>query len=144
MTFRVDERRRITDWRDPRARSEAGTLASDESYGNNGLFHLPPLIPGPELRCIVSDGLGWEHVSVSIWRQPDKTPTWVEMDHVARKFWDAEDTVVQFHPPRSAHVNYHPGCLHLWRPAEGEIPRPPGFMVGPVGVQMARAKGATT
>lgn len=136
MSFHVDERFRITDWRDPRARSAAGTLASDEDCGRNGLFHLPAKIPGRELRCIVSDGLGWEHVSVSIWRQPDKTPTWVEMDYVARTFWDPEDAVVQFHPPRSQHVNYHPGCLHLWRPAEGGIPLPAAFMVGPVGVTM--------
>ena len=28
-------------------------------------------------------------------------------------------------------LDCHPHCLHLWRPLDAEIPRPPGWMVGP-------------
>lgn len=46
-------------------------------------------------------------------------------------FWDEDDTVIQFHPPRSEYVNCHPHCLHLWRPIGIEIATPPKWMVGP-------------
>lgn len=131
MSFKVPERFRVWDPKDRRARSAAGNLATKADALNNGLFHLPPKIPGRELRCLASDGGGWEHVSVSIWRAPEKIPTWVEMDYTARLFWDAEDAIVQFHPPRSAHVNFHHGCLHLWRPVEQALPLPPAIFVGP-------------
>jgi hypothetical protein len=75
----------------------------------------------------VSIGCPWEHVSVST---PVRTPTWAEMCFVKRQFWDDEDTVVQFHPPRSAYVNNHDYCLHLWRPIGIEIPTPPTWTVG--------------
>lgn len=130
MSFHVPERFRITDARDPRAHTGRVSLATGPDAGNNGLFHVPPKVPGRELRVIASDGEGWEHVSVSI-VGTTKTPTWAEMDYVARLFWDAEDAIVQFHPPRSEHVNYHEGCLHLWRPIGVEIPRPAAILVGP-------------
>ena len=31
-------------------------------------------------------------------------------------FWDEDDCVIQYHPPRSEYVNNHQNCLHLWRP----------------------------
>lgn len=34
------------------------------------------------------------------------------------------------HPPRAEAVNNHPHCLHLWRPIDEAIPRPPMAMVG--------------
>ena len=45
-------------------------------------------------------------------------------------FWDAEDCVIQYHPPKSDYVNNHSHVLHMWRPTEGEIQRPPSIMVG--------------
>jgi len=30
------------------------------------------------------------------------------------------------------HLNLHKNCLHLWRPQNAEIPRPPAWMVAPV------------
>ena len=45
-------------------------------------------------------------------------------------FWDEEDCVVQYHPPKSDYVNIHKNCLHLWRPTDGELPRPPKIMIG--------------
>lgn len=103
-------------------------LGTDDSYGNNGMFLFR--WEGYRIACQASDGLGWEHVSVSINRR--RTPTWEIMVHVKDMFWDEEDTVIQIHPPRSQYVNYHPYCLHLWRPIGVAIPLPLPEMVGPV------------
>lgn len=85
--------------------------------------------------CIIaSNGFGWEHVSVSFGRGSTKTPSWDTMCKVKDLFWDEETTVMQIHPPRSKWVNYHPGCLHLWRPLHPTppIPEPHWSMVGPL------------
>lgn len=97
-----------------------------------GAFLLPR--GGSWLFVIASDGAdwretgfdppAWEHVSVTVKDEP-RCPTWEEMAWVKGLFWDAEELVVQFHPPKSLHVNYHPTCLHLWRPVGVEIPLPP-------------------
>jgi hypothetical protein len=102
------------------------------------------------LRVIFSDGIGWNHVSVSL---PTRCPSWEEMCYVKNVFFDPEETVMQLHPPESTYVNNHPFCLHLWQPqseeelawviqawgdewiygdvqAPGEIPVPPEFTVG--------------
>lgn len=68
----------------------------------------------------------WEHLSVSL---PDRTPTWEEMCFLKDLFWEPEDTVVQYHPPRSEYVNRAKYCLHLWR-YKGQMPRPPKNYVG--------------
>jgi hypothetical protein len=88
---------------------------------------------GQRLTVIASDGTGWgdgdglegppwEHVSVSL---PSRCPNWPEMAHVKALFWEPEECVVQFHPPRSEYVNRMPYCLHLWRPLGFDIPTPP-------------------
>lgn len=83
---------------------------------------------GAELKIIAADGCdtGWDHVSVSVRNRP---PNWQEMCFVKDLFWGAEETVIQFHPPRSEYVNNHPNCLHLWKPPY-EVPRPPSILVG--------------
>lgn len=122
MTFRVPEQYRVARVR----RSDGANLSSDASFGNNGCFRLPAVVPGRSLWTIASDGLDWEHVSVSIEHQPTRTPTWAEMHAVKRAFWSDEDVVMQLHPSESQWVNVHAGCLHLWRPNDGrEIPTPP-------------------
>lgn len=93
---------------------------------HNGIFEIEH--HGARLRCVVSDGMGWEHVSVSI---RGRLPTWEEMCHVKRLFWGDEETVIEFHPPRSEYVNFHRGVLHLWRPIGVALPRPPSILVGP-------------
>lgn len=75
---------------------------------------------------IASWGMGWDHVSVSM---RNRTPTWREMDTVARVFFRNDETAMQLHVPRSAHVNLHTHCLHLWRPHVLPIPLPPLAMV---------------
>lgn len=114
--FHVPERFRVTN-------TTYGTTAAD---GSNGLF-LVKLARNQTLRVIASDGVGWEHVSVS---RADRCPTWEEMCAIKDLFWDPEDCVMQLHPPRSEWVSNHNFCLHLWRPAGVEIPRPPSIMVG--------------
>ena len=109
-----------------------GPMGSDNTYGNNGKF----IIPGKRWRfqIIASDGLGWEHVSVTLISNSGKglnrNPNWNEMCAVKDIFWDPVDTVMQLHPPESMYVNDHPHCLHLWRPADGQIPMPPPITVG--------------
>jgi len=79
--------------------------------------------------CSKYDGLSlWEHCSVSINRE--RTPTWEVMCAVKDLFWDAEDTVIQFHPKKSDYVNNHPHVLHLWRPTDKEIELPDSTLVG--------------
>ena len=102
-------------------------LGSNNACGNNGCFIFP--YEGYEIYCIASDGLGWEHVSVSINRK--RTPSWEIMCRVKNLFWDDEDTVIQFHPPRSEYVNCYEYCLHLWRPVGMKIPLPDSRLVGP-------------
>jgi len=74
----------------------------------NGAFWIK-LKCGQHAFVIASDGLGWEHVSVS---RKDRPPSWDEMCQIKALFWDDEDCVLQYHPPRSEYVNT------------------PGFMVG--------------
>lgn len=109
----------------------SGPMGSDISLGNNGAFQLTSP-SGTPLFVIVSDGRGWEHVSVSTER---RCPRWDEMDFVKRLFWDDEETVIQLHPPRSRWINNHPYCLHLWKPTGVEIPLPDTILVGVPGLE---------
>lgn len=99
-------------------------------HGRFFLARPPAKVP---LTIIISDGSRWhetfgvasrpwEHVSVSA---QGRCPTWEEMCWVKDLFFDPEELVLQFHPPRSVYVNNHPHCLHLWRPLGVEIPLPP-------------------
>ena len=108
----------------------ADSYFSDESFGNNGVFQLPYRSKTKKCRLhiLASDGLGWEHVSVSL---ADRTPIWNQMHVVKDLFWDKEDCVVQYHPAEADYINFHPYCLHLWRPIGVEFPVPPSIMVGP-------------
>ncbi len=89
---------------------------------------------GLTFQVIASWGGGWDHVSVTL---PNRCPSWEEMAWICDQFFDAEETVMQLHPPRSQYVNNHPYCLHLWRPQNQTIPMPPSDMVGVVGTDIA-------
>ena len=114
-------------------------MATDASFGFNGAFLI--LHGGVLLSCIVSDGMGWEHVSC-VPRKPNtrkelgRTPTWAEMDWLKRQFWDDDEAVMQLHPPRSEWVNNSEFCLHLWRPTNRVVPLPPSLMVGFKGLRL--------
>lgn len=116
-------------------RLRVGQMRSDDTYGFNGAFSFA--VPGEARRvfCVASDGMGWQHVSVSF--GPNRaTPSWAVMCAVKELFWEPEDTVIQLHPPRSRWISNHDGCLHLWRCIDGrEQPMPPDSMVGLKGVK---------
>jgi hypothetical protein len=116
-------------------RITTGKLGSDSSYGNNGVFIFNKLSEGKfrEIRCIVSDGAGWEHVSVTVSLKngnPNRVPNWEEMCFVKDQFWNKDEAVIQFHPPESDYINNHPFCLHLWKKVDKEFELPPAIMVG--------------
>lgn len=92
-----------------------------------GAFKVASPIDGAPMSVLAVSGEGWDHVSVS---RPKRCPNWPEMAHVKRLFFWDEETVMELHVPPEDHVNLHPTCLHLWRPLEGQIPRPPSWMVG--------------
>jgi hypothetical protein len=94
--------------------------------GGNGVFVLNSPIDGGELRVVASDGLGWDHVSVS---RKNRTPNWAEMEFIKRRFFADNETAMQLHVPPAQHISVHPHCLHLWRPQAGVIPLPPDYMV---------------
>jgi hypothetical protein len=82
-----------------------------------GLFYM---------RCIASNGEGWDHVSVSV---AGRTPTWAEMEYVKRMFFKPTEVAMQLHVPVDDHINIHPNVLHIWRPHHATIPLPPKIMV---------------
>lgn len=112
-----------------RHRVRCGRYGSDESFGFNGAFTFP--LPGEARKiCVIaSDQEGWKHVSVSFGQQSPKPPTWDVMCAVKDLFFEPEDCVIQYHPPKSEYVNHHPGCLHLWMPLNEKIPLPPKIFV---------------
>ena len=98
--------------------------------GDSGSGAFKVFVKGKSFFCIASNGGGWEHVSVSPGSANRKQcPTWDEMCAIKDMFFEADETVVQYHPPKSDYVNIHPYCLHLWRPLNAEIQRPPVIYV---------------
>ena len=93
-----------------------------------GAFFIP-YKPGKtplKVICAPSDE-EWQHVSVSL---PNRCPTWSEMNMIKDLFWNEDECVVQYHPPKEDYVNNCTNCLHLWRWQGGEFPRPPKHLVG--------------
>ena len=115
-------------------RVRKGLMGSDDTVGNQGAFIIPhPRIKDYYLNTIASDGLSWEHVSVSVMgtkRKVERCPTWEEMCFIKDLFWDEGDCVIQYHPPKSEYVNNHKYCLHLWRSTNQIIPFPDSLLVG--------------
>lgn len=108
-------------------RQTTGIMASNSSYGNNGAFNIPypeikKVLMQDTLFVVASDQGEWDHISVSTL---GRCPTWNEMNHVKNLFWGQEETVIQYHPPASKYINYHPSVLHMWKPQEIDIPLPP-------------------
>lgn len=92
-----------------------------------GAFRLPSPIDGQPLQVVASSGEGWDHVSVS---RSNRCPNWPEMEFIKRRFFKDDETAMQLHVPPEDHINNHPNCLHLWRPQNVPIPRPPAEFVG--------------
>lgn len=109
----------------PEVRAHFGFLGDDTC----GAFFVPSPTDKAPMRVIASSGEGWDHVSVS---RRNRCPNWIEMEHVKRLFFRDDETAMQLHVPPSDHISCHPYCLHLWRPLDADIPRPPAEFVGPV------------
>jgi hypothetical protein len=108
-----------------------------------GAFQIP--LAGPSgivvLNCIASDGFDgtkdwrWEHVSchavdfAGTKAMAQRIPSWTEMDYLKDLFWNQEETVVQYHVPKSKHINHNEHVLHLWRPKGFEFQLPPKELV---------------
>lgn len=81
------------------------------------------------------DELPWDHVSASgrYYDQTGKrcffTPSWADMCWLKDLFFRPEECVMQLHVPAADHINVHEHTLHLWRPHNVEIPRPPQIAV---------------
>lgn len=91
-----------------------------------GAFNIP--YRNRVLRVISGCGEGWDHVSISL---STRCPNWLEMCFVKDLFFEKQELVIQFHPPESEYVNYHPHVLHLWRPWEQTLILPPKYMLAP-------------
>jgi hypothetical protein len=111
-------------------------------YGLTGAFQIMGPC-GKDLRIIASDATidaaqGWEHVSVSV---PGRCPNWIEMCFVKDLFWGEDELVIQYHVPKSEHVDNHPFVLHLWRDTLHPHPRmPPSTAVGIKGLSQQDAR----
>ena len=114
---------KVRRWRDGEM-----TMWGRHGGATEGIFVMRMSPVGLEARIIASSGEGWDHVSVSF---KHRTPTWEEMETVKRLFFKPHEIAMQLHVPTSDHISFHPNCLHIWRPLDVEIPRPPAWMVGP-------------
>ena len=109
-------------------RVNAGPFTSTAEDGFNGAFCLT--LNGMKVKVIASDGMGWQHVSVSFHDYSKQIPSWSLLCKIKELFWEPEDWVVQFHPAKSQYVNNHPGCMHLWRCTSAPQPTPPSILTG--------------
>ena len=89
-----------------------------------GAFEIP--YRSYRFTVVASASDGWEHVSVSL---PNRCPNWEEMSFFKDMFFEETECVMQLHPPKEDYINNHNYCLHLWKPIDKEIPRPPLYMV---------------
>jgi len=98
-------------------------LFGDRGDMNNGIL----VIKDKGLRIQFSNGMDWDHVSVS---RKHRMPTYEDMCYAKNLFWSSDLCVMELHVPEKDHINCHPYCLHLWRPQKETIPRPPQIMIG--------------
>lgn len=78
------------------AMNPAGRAYLEKVFANGSVAYPPPV---------------WAHLSVS---SEYGCPVWAEMVWLKDQFWEEEETVIQFHPPKSSYVNVHSNCLHMW------------------------------
>ena len=121
-------------------RIRVGPYASDGAHGLTGAFQVTGP-NGSKLIILATDGVDplaqdWEHVSVSV-GNGSRCPNWPEMCFVKDLFWDEDEAVLQFHPPKSVYVNYHPTTLHMWRHRKNPIETPDPALVGPKSDEVA-------
>jgi hypothetical protein len=109
-----------------RWRIKTGEMGSEDTDGWNGCFLVP--LDGELWNVMISDGMGWRHLSVANARAK-VLPSWTIMCRLKACFFSDDSWVVQYHPAQSEYVNDHPFVLHLWEPLEETLPRPPVILV---------------
>jgi hypothetical protein len=109
-----------------RWRVRNGRFGSTEVDGWNGHFLVP--FDGEVWQVLISDGMGWRHLSASN-AYKKMLPPWSVMCRLKEAFWGDQDWVVQFHPAKDDWINDHPFVLHLWQPLNEELPKPPVVLV---------------
>lgn len=78
---------------------------------------------------VCSTGAGWDHVSVSPFKN-HIIPEWSEMCYIRDLFFKDDEAVVQIHPPKAQYVNNKENCLHLWHCTYQSMILPPSVLVG--------------
>ncbi|WOC33444.1 MULTISPECIES: DUF7694 domain-containing protein [Caproicibacterium] len=93
-------------------------------WGNNyeGCFKI--FLNGKAFFAVASVGGGWDHVSVST-KNNKRCPTWDEMRMVKEMFFEPDEWAVQYNPPANDNISICDNCLHLWRPQNVDLPKPP-------------------
>lgn len=97
-------------------------VKSRSDDGMNGYITLK----GKTFFFIASWGGGWDHLSVSL---SNRCPTWDEMCIFKDMFFSEDEACVEYHPAKKDYVNIWPYCLHIWKPQNVELPKPPTIYV---------------
>lgn len=113
--------RDLNDLNEFRMREKEVRFFGVEGDSGNGAFHINSRIDGRQMLVLASNGLEWDHVSVSKHNRP---PLWADMCLIKDLFFHPEETVMQLHVSQSDWINNISTCLHLWRPQNLTIPRP--------------------
>lgn len=106
-------------------------LYGDGIVGNehNGAFVIDRHKNGEFFLLVVSNGVGWDHVSVTLHRKNGadikRCPSFEEMQMIKEKIFADDEVVFQLHPREEDYINTHPFCLHLWRPNNCSMNIPP-------------------
>lgn len=113
-------------------RETKGVMSSEQGDNTQGAFYIPR---GRTMFVFIATSgcheIPWEHVSLRAKDyKGERCPTWEEMCWAKDLFWNDDECVVQYHPPKADYVNNHPHVLHLWKPINQTMPRPPLIAVG--------------
>lgn len=87
---------------------------------------LKVALTGHWMRIIASWEGGWDHVSVSL---PHRLPKYGEMKAVKKIFFEPHEWAIEYHPAEDDYISVNDNVLHLWRPQNVEIPKPPKAFV---------------
>lgn len=103
------------------------SLCGIQGDSHNGIFRV--YVDGRGYNVIASDGGGWDHVSVTPTNSKRGCPSWDAMCAIKDMFFEKDEMAIEYHPAEADYLNFHPLCLHLWRPQNTTIPMPPKYMV---------------
>jgi hypothetical protein len=104
-----------------RWRIRKGKFASTEVEGWNGHFLVP--LEGELWFVIISDKMGWKHLSVSN-SQKNVLPGWTILSRLKDAFYGDDEWACQYFPAKEDYINDCEWCLHLWTPLDQELPKP--------------------